>query len=801
MQVRIMKLRENIVRPDRTALGIILISAGSLTFEVGLTRLFAIQQFHHFAFVVVSLAVMGFAASGLVLSLRHRPVPLSLLAIAFAAAIAISYLTINLLPFDSYSIAWDFDQVWILLLYFSVAGAPFLFAGWAVGACMAEAGPDAHQPYAANLAGSAFGIPLALISMSHFGEESSITLAVTLGLLAAIAFSTQRKWMIATAMLLLVVLFGFTAPSFLELQISPYKPLSILRQAPDAKLTVSESSAATRLDIIESESIHILPGLSLNAPIVPPLQAGLFIDGDGPIPINALSSESTQAQEIAAHMPPALAYNLRPNADVLILTPGAGLDILVALASQTSSVTTAIDERLVRDVLMNQYADFSEQLVFHSRLRLLAGTSRSILLQTNQQYDVVYYALSQGFRPVTSGAFSLSENYNLTKESFRDAFKRLNENGLLVITRWLGTPASESARVWATLLETLGEDNAGDLSMQLIAYRGMRTATIIAARNPFSQAELDTVRTFLNEKGFDPIFLPDLQSQELNRYNQLPEDIYHDIYTALLENPQGALNAYDFNLRPTTDDQPFFFHFFRWRQTSEVLASLGMMWQPFGGSGYLVLLALLALMLVMAAPMIVLPAWFARRKKQRHTLPANRAMLYFACLGAGYLLVEVPIIQRIALPLERPAFAFALTLFTMLLSSGLGSYLSPHLPLRRSLMVLVGILIVTNTALPSVIPISLAWPLAARAVLFVVLLIPCGLLMGVPFASGLRILHESSPGATPWAWAVNGALSGLSGVAAAMISLDAGFSVTFYIGTLAYLGAWLSVPGLRKRAS
>jgi hypothetical protein len=800
MPVKVMESMLSVLRLDRNSVGIMLISAGSLSFEVGLTRLFAIQQFHHFAFVVVSLAVMGFAASGLVLSLRRRPASLPLLAIAFALASAFSYLTINFLPFDSYSIAWDFRQVWILLLYFSVAGAPFFFSGWTVGACMASAGADAHRPYAANLAGSALGVPLALITISSFSEESTIALAIFLGLLAGISFSAHRETRLVLAAVSLVVLFGLNTPPFLALRLSPYKPLSIARLAPDARITLSKSSASARVDVVESSSIHVLPGLSLNAPILPPRQAGLFIDEDGPIPINALSPESAQTETIAAYMPPALAYELRPDANVLVLTPGAGLDLVIALAAKARSVTTAFGEPLVREILTNEYADFSERLLFDPKLSLYSGTSRTILRKTDEEFDVIYYALSRGFRPVTSGAFSLSENYELTTESFRDAYRRLSENGLLVITRWLGTPASESARAWSTLLEALRDENVADLSGRLIAYRGMRTATLIGARRPFSRAELEATRSFLERSGFDPIYLPDLRPDELNRHNRLPEDVYHDIYLAILDTPEAAIDGYDFNLSPPTDDRPFFYHFFRWRQTPEVLASLGLTWLPFGGSGYLVMLALLALMLVLAAPMIVLPAWSAKRRRHRNTLPANRAMLYFACLGAGYLLVEIPLLQRLALPLERPVFALAVTLFTLLLSSGLGSYVSPRFTLRRSLLALVGVLIATNIVLPAIVPISLAWPLGTRMILFTALLIPCGLLMGVPFASGLRILHESAPGSTPWAWAVNGAVSGLSGVAAALISLDAGFSVTFYIGALAYFGAWFTVPGLRKRA-
>jgi len=746
--------------------------------------------------MVISLAVMGFAASGLLLALRPKHPPLVGLACAYSASIVLAYLTINLLPFDSYSIAWDRRQVGILLLYFLSAGTPFLLTGWTVGACLSDAGPQVHLPYAANLVGSAVGCPVALAALAMLGGEGAIALAIALGLLAAVSFTPRvavRAILITLTGLILLV--GVRPPAALALRLSPYKPLSFTRLTPDARTTLTQWSESVRIDVVESSSIHVLPGLSLNARIELPRQAALFIDGDGPIPISDLSPDEDETQTLAAHMPATLAYQLRPNARALILQSGAGLDTVFALATGAQQVTLAIGEPLIRQILSDSYADFSHHLLSHPNLTVITSQGRGALSSGDQEYDVIQFALSQGYRPVTSGAFSLTEDFNLTVEALSQAYSRLSDNGLLVITRWLGTPPSESARAWATLLAALEASGVTNPTNHLIAYRGMRTSTLIAAKKPFSPSELIIVRAFLQANAFDPIHLPDLDPTELNHFNQLPVDTYHELFTALLTDPASAIAAYDFNLNPPTDDRPFFFHFFRWRQTPEVIATLGLTWQPFGGSGYLVLLALLGLMLALAVPLVIVPLVILGRGTS-WSAPSLPTLSYFACLGAGYLLVEIPLIQRLTLLLDRPALALATVLFTLLLASGVGSLISSRVSLRKSLAALIVLMAITITLLPTAIDLALPWELPARLALTIAILTPAGLLMGVPFAAGLRRLEDRAPGSIPWAWAVNGAISGISGVLAALISLDAGFTVTLVVGTLAYFGAWVTAPKL-----
>jgi hypothetical protein len=777
-------------------LGVGLLSAGTLTFEIALTRLLAVQQFHHFAFLIVSLAIMGTAAGGLALALRRSLPDLSALAAACALSVIAAYATINLLPFDSYTIAWDRRQVASLGLYFLATALPFVFAGWAVGAALTSAGARAHLPYAASFLGAAAGCLTALSLPPIVGGEAALLAAAVYGLLAAASFAP--RWPSRAACLAggLLVLSGLRLlPAVFPLRLSPYKALSAALLMPDARHALTWWGPTSRLDVVESQSVHVMPGLSLNAGPSLPDQAALFVDGEGPIPITRLSTGSSEAQSLAGHMPATLGYTLRPAAQALVLQPGAGLDVALSLAAGAGHVSIPTDEPLLVRLLAGPYQEFTLGLAADPQVTLLEGGDRTSLRRARAAYDVVQISLSEGYRPVTSGAFSLTENYTLTVESFQDAWHALRPDGLLVITRWLGTPPSDEARAWATAAAMLRRQGISSPADHLIAYRGMRTATIVLSRRPFTSDELERARVFLEQNGFDPIHVPGLPPDRFNRFNRLPQDVYADLFQAILRDPPAALRGYEFNLRPPTDDRPYYHHFFRWRQTPEVLATLGRTWQPFGGSGYLVLIVLLILMLALALPMGFGP-WLALRSRARRLPHPTATVGYFACLGAGYLLVEIPLIQRMTLLLERPALALATVLFTLLLTSGLGSLLSPRLALRRSLLALLAALTLLLIFLPAMVRAALAWSLAARLVLAFAALAPAGLLMGVPFASGLRRLEIAAPGLIPLGWAINGAASGLSGIIAMLVSLDLGLRFTLGLGAAAYLGAWATARGL-----
>lgn len=773
----------------RQIAALVVISAGGLMFEISLTRIFAEQQFYHFAFVVISLAVMGMAASGIFLSIRRIQPKAGWLGVGFSLSIAFTYTILNTIPFDSYSIAWDPKQIWILVSYFLVSGTPFLMLGWFTGIYLSQAGAQAYLPYSAALIGSGLGCPLALLCLAYAGPTYALAICISLGLLAGALTLTRKPALVLTSLAVLIVGVISMHPHMLDLKLSHYKPLVNILRAPGAQTRLTRWSTSSRIDVVESRSIHVLPGISLNAAIKPPEQAAVFIDGDGPIPITHLAPDTSEAQTIASHMPSSLAYELRPAAHALILRSGGGLDMLLALAARAETITASIDNPLLLQILQGPYADYTYNLFQDPRISILKRDSRGALHTGVESYDIIQFSLDEPFRPIRSGAFSLTENFILTRQSITQALARLDADGILVITRWLGTPPSESARTWATVLAAMQEAGIHNPGQHLIALRGMRTATILVCPSPLSPADLQTARAFLHENGFDPIALPDLNEElELNQFNRLPEDSYHQLFMDLLHDPQAALSTYEFNIHPTSDNWPFFYHFFRWRQTPEIIDSLGQQWQPFGGSGYLVLLILLALMLALSLPMAFGPLLWIRKR------PKARIALYFACLGAGFLMIEIPLIQRFTLLLGQPTIAFATVLCSLLVASGCGSLLATRIPLRRSLVGLVLLTIALNASLPRLLPAALSWALPWRVTLCALLLVPIGVLMGIPFAAGLRRLEESGPGRIPWAWGINGAVSGISGVATAMITLEWGLSIAIACGSILYAIAALCRP-------
>ena len=283
---------------------------------------------------------------------------------------------------------------------------------------------------------------------------------------------------------------------------------------------------------------------------------------------------------------------------------------------------------------------------------------------------------------------------------------------------------------------------------------------------------------------------------EANRFNVLSDTAHYEYFRQVLagDDREAFLRDYPYAVLPPSDDQPFFFHFFRWSQVPRVLRMLGKTWQPFGGSGFLILGALLVLTTLLSLLLIVLP--LALRKAAPTSARPGPVLLYFTCLGLGFLLVEMPLLQQFILFLGQPTYSFALVLFSILLFSGMGSLLSSRLPLRLLILVLVVVVLVYPPFLSRLFELTIQRALPLRLVVAVLALAPLGLLLGVSMPAGLRLLERRSPELMPWAWAVNGCASVVSSILAVMGAVTFGFTRVLVAGALAYLLAWLAAPSL-----
>ena len=772
-------------------LGIFLLSAAGLAFEITLTRVFALAQWYHFAFMSVSLALLGFGASGSALSLlrgatdRLRAAPhraLSALAALFSLGVLVSYLTINFLPFDSYRVTWDRVQLLYFALYYLSLALPFFFGGLAVGGLLATRPEMATRVYAANLAGSAAGCLVALGTLPLLGGAGAVLFSAVLGGVAAVVFARGRRWerwvygaLVASLAGLIVV-----SPAWLEIRLSEYKSLSHKERFPDARVAFRQWNAYSRVDVLESASIRAAPGLSLSyfGPLPP--QRGLFVDGDGLSGIvDQAEADGEDLTALVSHLPVSLAYRLRPGARALVLEPRGGLDVHVALRMGAASVTVVESNGLATDAVRA----FGGGLYDDPGVMPVVAGGRSYLRRSPARYDVIHLAFTGEYRAVTSGAYSLSEDYLLTEEAFADYLAHLNDGGLLTVSRWLQAPPSESLRAWALAVTAVEKGGAAG---RLVAIRGWATSVILVKNGEWTGEEIRAVKDFCATRSFDLVYYPGITEAEANRFAVHECPIYYRAFADLLAatDRDRFYEEYPFAVRPPTDDRPFFFHFFTWRQTPAILKTLGQMWQPFGGSGYLVLVALLGLAVAASAGFILLP--LVLRRGEQLSGPKGRAFAYFALLGLGYLFVEIPLMQRFILFLDHPIYAFAAVLFGLLLSSGLGSAVASRLPLRRVLALLAVAALLYPALLPLGFDRLLGWPLAARLAVTVIALAPLGFLMGVPFPRGIALVERRSPGLIPWAWGVNGCASVVASVLAAMLALSAGFSWVLIAGAGCY---------------
>jgi hypothetical protein len=544
-----------------------------------------------------------------------------------------------------------------------------------------------------------------------------IAVASVLGLVAAATFETSNPapspgLLAAVAAVTVTALLVTTLGSgVLALRLSPYKDLSAALRYPGATVIDTTWESSVRIDHIVSTGIRSVPGLSFAWGGAPPPQDGITFDGDDLSPVPLIGPGEA---EFSSHVLNSVAFSLRPGGDVLILEPRGGLDVVVALAGGAGSVT-AVEAHgpavgAARRAGSAAYAD--------TRVEVKIEEPRSFVERTGRRFDVIDVALTAPYRPVTSGAYSLAEDYMLTTEAFDAYLHLMRPGGVLTIMRWLQTPPSETVR---------------------------------------------------------------------HLYNVLPDDQYAELAARVLTDPEGLYRSYEFDIAPPTDDRPFFTHFFKWAQASQVLDTLGRTWQPFGGAGFFVLVALLVLSALGATVLVLGPLLVMTRRRRSDSSEGRLWTVgYFGLLGLGFLLVEIPLVQHYILLVGRPTTALAVVLFALLLAAGVGSVVSHRMPWRPTAVALALAAVAYLPMVRWMTALVLPAPPAIRMVVGAVALVPIGFLMGIMFPKGLARLERTAPHLIPWAWGINGTASVIAAAAAALLALTWGFQLVVTVGAACY---------------
>ena len=732
---------------------IALVSALALAYEILLMRLFSIIQWHHFAFMVIALALLGHGASGTLIAINRQRLlaRYSLIFCSCVALFAIStplcFIAAQSLPFNAEEMLWDVRQGGYLFAIFVLLALPFMFAASAICLTFMQYPRQLARIYSVDLVGAGLGSVGIVGLLFVVFPQTALMMIGASGLLALIIatyeLQLQRRVLLGTGTILIGIIMLLAAPT-VKLNISPYKALAQTLRISDTRVIMEQSSPLGLLSVVESATIPLrhAPGLSLNATLEPLLQLGVFTDGDNMTVITRVPNQIRQLAYLD-QMTSALPYHLQGTERVLVLGAGGGADVLQAQFHGARTIDAVELNTKMIELVNNQFADYSGSIYKQDNVKIHTGEARDYLSRSNQQYDLIQIALLDSFNASASGLTALSVSYMYTIEALALYIDHLAPGGLLAITRWIKMPPRDTLKLFATAIDALHQSGMEKLKQQLVLIRSWQTSTLLIKNGVFLADSLKAIRIFTEARSFDLAYAPGLARTQANRYNVLKRPLLYDGAVALLgEQRETFLAQYKFNLQPATDNRPYFYHFFKWSTLPEILSLKGRGGMPLLEWGYLVFIATLLIATVVSIILILLPLYFYRRipVPNQTGISNGRVVYYFFAIGLAFVFIEIAFIQKFILFLHHPIYAIAVSLFGFLVFAGLGSLWSNRIPDRSrkriTWLAVCGIVllsVVYMTCLDRLFGLLMAAPASVKNILSILLIAPIALLMGMPF--------------------------------------------------------------------
>ena len=742
--------------------GIFLISLSGLVLEVAITRIFSAAIWYHYAFVAVSVALLGLGASGLAVQYGLKRIKSNWAEnLTIVSALAI----VAFIPITLYVMHALASQTVYLPLFMFLFTIPFFLIGIIITAAFNAFAAVAGKLYAADLVGASVGAVLVVVFLILAGGEGAV---LTVGLLAAITatiFSriarNIRKTVISLAFVgfaasLIFVNYNDTQVFAIPTDPTAQKDLPIyLRENPGSQIVKTEWNSFSRIDVVEG-------GTGDEG-----LVAKIFIDGGAGTNIIQWDGDVNSRQELTRWMQ-YLPYGVMEDPKVLVIGSGGGRDVVAALAGGSTDVTSVEINPIIVETVMS-YGEEAGNVYTHEYVRAHVEEGRSFITRTEETYDIIYLPFVDTWASVSSGGLGVSENFLYTIEGFQQYHDHLTDKGKIVTVRWL----IDTPRFISTYVQLLEQNGVP----QDEAYKHLIAATsesypedpsvtmVVFSKEPFTE---DEIRFF---------------SSSFSRYNYIPilvpGEVMREPYDQLLNGEIGLEEFYDlFDTKAyfVTDDSPYFLSYEK--PLPDAVQNL------LGGS------------IVIAIAFLFIPfAWLRRTGKEdtgNSQLGAGSIIPYFAALGVGFILIELALLQKLILLLGNPTTTFAILLFTLLISSGSGSFISPRVIRNNAnnLSFIIGGIIALGAMyvifLQPIIYSVIGEPFETKVLVSIAILAPIGFLMGMPLPTGMRLLKAHRPERIPWMWGINGAFSVLGAVLAVALGILYGSSIAMILGILVY---------------
>jgi spermidine synthase len=806
------------VRPTSraTIAAIALVSAALLMTQLALTRIFSVTMFYHFAFLAISIALFGLSASGVYVYLARRrwaslgtDALLARYAVLFVAATVVALAGLIRIRVG---LNYSFENLVLMLAIYLLAALPFFTGGVVIALAVTRLQRQIGLVYASDLVGAAAGCLILLPLMNLLGAPGVVLSAALLGAIAAVIFAPAARRLRTAALAGVVALgpwgvqsAGLTSFDVVDTKGHQGDRVLFSKWNSFSRVAVYDRghgdwSLSPRFEGQRPETRFMDIDSAASTPILrgggdPAEAAYLRYD------LTSLAFHLKSPESILARAPEVLRTSSSPQSPpagftALVIGPGGGRDLLAALVFGVSRVDgVEINPIIARDVMLGRFREFSGGLYAHPKVRIAIDDGRSYVRRSRDRYDIIQASLVDTWAATAAGAYTLTENTLYTVEAFEDYLDTLTEHGIVTVSRWV----FDGLRLVSLAQEACAR-RRWDPSTRLAVVQHGRVANFMLKKSPFTEAEIQRLAEVAEALEFTVLYAPGrppasqaaslrLQGSEGTDVAPGDADLPNDYARLILTPDRDAFHAaYPLDVRPTFDDRPFFFHTTKLEHQAQLAFGKGALF----GNGLSALLSLMGISALLVLIFVLGPlALTSSSLLAGSSWPVWLA--YFGCLGAGFMLIEVAILQQFVLLLGHPVYSLTVTLFSLLLGTGLGSFLSRRIPEARlrsrlvmALATAVLLSIVAVVLFPALIRTAVGAPLALRILMAVCLLLPVGIVLGVPLPSGVRLLSAQRSQLVPWAWGMNGALSVFGATFAVFLAMNWGFSATLLAGAGVY---------------
>jgi len=778
-------------------LSLFFISAALLSLEVSLMRILRVEGFGNFTFGAIALALTGFGASGTFIALFRRPISgrETLLScwspVLFCLFLGIGFYCSMLVEFDALRILWDRNQLLRLVLRYLLYTVPFILGSAFVVLSFIIGQPG--RVYFFNLTGSGFGIFAILGSLYVIPPARILVVPMALGLISAVCVLFSLPSLTLRRFYSLALVFpGIVLILIGDIRVLPFKDRELALNLPDARVLEREISPFGTVEVIGSEKLRIAPGLSYTFEGALPRQHGLFIDGDLLSSIDGVTAPSSM--DYLSYQTQAAVYRLHDDPEVFVIGLGGGTPVMRSIGNGARTVLVTEENPHLPRLLLGPFSDFTCNLLGDSMVTVITGGGRSSLAGSNRKWDIIDIAENRISSSI-GGIYSADTDYTLTVSAFREYLGALKEGGTVSATVPLKQPPRNLPKLAATAVRALRRES-GNPELCIIIIRSWASGTVLLKGSAFTPLDIVRIREFCDQMRFDLVYYPGVGEEETNRFNIVQDNIYYQTVLPVIHGDRRFTKEYLFNIRPSTDDRPYFFYFFRISKLADLFRQTGTQWLFVLEGGYIVLFATFLATLLLAALFILLPPLCSGRSI---TARAASVLLYFSMIAIGFMFIEVLVMQKFRRYIANPLYSNSMIIATLLVFTGIASFFSDRTVYRRktlarALTALSLYLIFLLAAFRFLFPIALRGPRMIHLLLPALTTAPLGLCMGLFFPLGMSSVKKGNGDALPWAWSINGFFSVIASTGTVLVASNAGLLVTAAVALLCYWTALIFFP-------